>query len=270
MPRPRSPRMLLQAAMLYAASLLLSGTLVEAHAQPRPQPSVADEAERGIALYKQGDDKGAIEVLRGVVKIRGEDIAAWHFLGLAYSRQGKTGDAREAHEKAAKSADKLLDLLFSSSENPPINEKSESLLELAAQSAQEFIKLSPNLSGKELEDWNLRMDILREYASPTDDSGNALKIYKGSEVDTRPRIISRPAPVYPREARRKEVAGVVLLRAIFSFDGKVRGIRVVKGLPAGVTLSAIRAARLIKFTPATLNGQPVSQRVLIEYNFSLY
>ncbi|MBD0373617.1 MAG: TonB family protein [Pyrinomonadaceae bacterium] len=267
---PRSLTMLLQAAMLALALLLLSGALVEARAQPRPPASVADEAERGIALYKQGDDKGAIEALRGVLKIRGEDIAAWHFLGLAYSRQGKTNDAREAHEKAAKSADKLLELFYSSNDNPPINEKSESLLEMAAESAEEFIKLSPNLSGKQLEEWNTRMDILREYSKLTDASGNALKIYKSSEVDTRVKILSRPAPAYPREARRKEVAGMVVLSAVLSFDGKVRNIRVVKGLPYGVTLSAIRAARLIKFTPATLSGQPVSQRVLIEYYFSLY
>jgi TonB family protein len=266
---PRTLTKPLQLAALLSASLLSSGALVETRAQSRPQASVADEAERGIELYKQGDDKGAIETLQRVVQIRGEDLAAWHYLGLAYGRQGKASDARKAHEKAARGADKLLELLFSS-DKPLVTTKSEYLLELASESASEFIKLSPDLSGKQLEEWSMRVEMLRDYARLPGDSDDTLKSYSAREVDTKVRIISRPNPVYPREARGQGVVGTVVLRAIFAADGKVRNIRVVKDLPNGITFSAIRAARQIKFIPATLSGTPVSQYVQIEYNFNLY
>jgi len=41
-------------------------------------------------------------------------------------------------------------------------------------------------------------------------------------------------------------------------------------LTDGLTLKAVQAARQIRFIPATVNGQPVSQWVQIEYNFNLY
>jgi TonB family protein len=269
---PRPVTKLLSAVLLLAtASLSFSSSLFEARArQQQSAASIEDEAARGIELYKRGDDKGAIEVLLRVVELRGEDIAAWHFLGLAYSRQGKAGDARKAHERAAESGYKLLELLYASSDNPPITAKSESLLELAAESMAEFIKLSPRLSGGQREEWEERMELLRDYAKLTDDAGNPIKTYSGREVDSRAKILSRPAPIYPRGARGSGAMGVIVLRAIFTSDGKVRNIRVVNGLPNGITLSAIRAARQIKFIPATLNGNPVSQRVQIEYNFQLY
>jgi TonB family protein len=270
-PRPVT-KLLSAVVLLVAVSLSLSSSFFEARARQQQQSaaSIEDEAARGIELYKRGDDKGAIEVLLRVVELRGEDIAAWHFLGLAYSRQGKASDARKAHERAVKSADKLLEQLYASSDNPPITARSESLLELAAESIAEFIKLSPRLSGGQREEWDERTELVRDYAKLTDDTGNPIKTYSGREVDSRAKILSRPAPIYPRGARPTGAMGVIVLRAIFTSDGKVRNIRVVNGLPNGITLSAIRAARRIKFIPAALNGNPVSQRVQIEYNFQLY
>ena len=235
-----------------------------------PPASARAEAGGGMELYKQGDDKGAIETLLRVVEVRGDDIAAWHFLGLAYNRQGNSGDARKAHEKAVLGAVSLLERLYSSDDSPPVKEKTEALLELAAKSSAEFVKLSPELTGTRLAEWNERTELLRDYAPITDESGNPVQAYSSREVETRAKIISRPVPVYPRGARGSGIMGTVVLRAIFGADGKVKNIRVVNGLPGGVTQSVIRAARQIKFIPATINAKPVSQRIQIEYNFQLY
>jgi TonB family protein len=59
------------------------------------------------------------------------------------------------------------------------------------------------------------------------------------------------------------------LRCIFAADGRVRNIKVIKGLPNGLTERAIEAARLIKFIPATKDGKPVSMWMQLEYNFDL-
>ena len=95
-------------------------------------------------------------------------------------------------------------------------------------------------------------------------------IYVGKEVDTRPKLISKPEPTYTEKARRKEITGGVVLRVIFSATGQVTNIRVVKGLPYGLTEKTIEAARRIKFIPATKDGKPVSMWMQLEYNFNLY
>ena len=95
-------------------------------------------------------------------------------------------------------------------------------------------------------------------------------IFKGAAVDTKVRLISKPEPSYTEEARNKEVIGKVILKAIFSSSGKVTNIRVVQGLPFGLTERAIAAARKIRFVPASREGKFVSMWMQLEYNFNLY
>lgn len=101
-----------------------------------------------------------------------------------------------------------------------------------------------------------------------DEAGN--RVYRGIQVDSKARIISKPDAVYPRGARRHNVQGEVVLRLVLAASGKVENVTVVKGLPNGVTEAAIKAARQIKFVPAEKDGRKVSQRVTIHFNFNLY
>jgi TonB family protein len=96
------------------------------------------------------------------------------------------------------------------------------------------------------------------------------RVFKPSEVSSKARIISRPEPQYTEEARKNQVSGTVVLRAVFSSNGTVTNIRTVSGLPNGLTERAMAAARQIRFSPATKDGRPVSQYIQIEYNFNLY
>lgn len=93
------------------------------------------------------------------------------------------------------------------------------------------------------------------------------KIYSSKEVSQHVKLLNRPEPSLTNEARRKGVSGVVVLRAVFTADGKVEQIKVVNGLPAGLTEAAIGAARQIKFEPARKDGRKVSTRIQLEYNF---
>jgi protein TonB len=96
------------------------------------------------------------------------------------------------------------------------------------------------------------------------------KVYTTKDVTSKARILSRPEPQYTEEARRNQVTGTVVLRAVFSASGAVTNIKAVKGLPDGLTEKAIAAARQIKFVPAQKEGRNVSQYIQIEYNFNLY
>jgi TonB family protein len=96
------------------------------------------------------------------------------------------------------------------------------------------------------------------------------KVYTTKDVTSKARILSRPEPLYTEAARRNQVPGTVILRAVFSAGGSVTNIKAVKGLPDGLTEKAIAAARQIKFVPAQKDGRSVSQYIQIEYNFNLY
>ena len=95
-------------------------------------------------------------------------------------------------------------------------------------------------------------------------------VITGKEATTKARLISKPEPIYTRKARSKQITGTVVLKCIFAADGRVTNIRIIEGLPYGLTEQAIEAARKIRFIPATKDGKNVSMWMQLEYNFNLY
>ncbi|MCM3871334.1 MAG: energy transducer TonB [Pyrinomonadaceae bacterium] len=96
------------------------------------------------------------------------------------------------------------------------------------------------------------------------------RIFSGKDVSSKARVLSKPEPQYTEEARKNQITGTVVLRAVFTSGGQVTNIRSVSGLPFGLTERAIAAARQIKFSPAMKDGRPVSMYIQLEYNFNLY
>lgn len=96
------------------------------------------------------------------------------------------------------------------------------------------------------------------------------RIFSGREVNSKARVLSKPEPQYTEDARKNQITGTVVLRAVFTSGGQVTNIRSVSGLPFGLTERAIAAARQIRFTPAMKDGRPVSMYIQLEYNFNLY
>ena len=96
------------------------------------------------------------------------------------------------------------------------------------------------------------------------------RVFSGKDVTSKARILSKPEPQYTEEARKNQVTGTVVLKAVFSSSGQVTQIRAISGLPNGLTERAIAAARSIKFVPATKDGHAVSMWFQLEYNFNLY
>jgi TonB family protein len=85
----------------------------------------------------------------------------------------------------------------------------------------------------------------------------------------RPRILYKEKAQYTQEARDNKVEGTVVLSVVFGADGQISGVRVIQGLPHGLTQKAIEAASKIRFEPAMKDGQPVSVRGKLEYSFKL-
>lgn len=107
-------------------------------------------------------------------------------------------------------------------------------------------------------------------AAATDSTTDYNRTFTTREVTQKARVLSRPEPSYTERARKYSVQGTVVIRAIISNTGQITTVKVVKGLPHGLTARAIEAAKLMKFSPALMDGQPVAQYVQIEYNFHLY
>ncbi len=83
-------------------------------------------------------------------------------------------------------------------------------------------------------------------------------------------VLNNVEPSYTDAARKHKVKGVVTLKVILRHNGEIDIVQVVKGLRHGLTEKAIEAARKIKFIPATKNGRPVSQYVVLRFVFSVY
>jgi len=81
--------------------------------------------------------------------------------------------------------------------------------------------------------------------------------------------IHSPDPHYPEEARHARVQGVVILQTIIDKLGNVTDVRVLKGLPSGLTESAVDAVSSWRFKPATLEGKPVAVYYLVTVSFSV-
>lgn len=92
----------------------------------------------------------------------------------------------------------------------------------------------------------------------------------GKDGVGRPVITFKEKARYTEIARQNRVQGTVLLRVVFSREGKVTQIRVVRGLPDGLTRAAIEAARGIQFQPATRDRAPIDVSGKLEYTFNLY
>lgn len=123
----------------------------------------------------------------------------------------------------------------------------------------------------------LPQEMIEQYRLPPSPTAQILaKKSAGNEeilqvkADLRPAILDKEKASYTELARMNRTVGTVVLGLVFNKDGEITDLRVIRALPDGLTLSALKAAQKIRFTPAKKDGQPISLRGNVEYNFTLY
>jgi periplasmic protein TonB len=84
-----------------------------------------------------------------------------------------------------------------------------------------------------------------------------------------PSVIKRVEPDYTETARKGRITGVVIIEAIINKNGDVEQVRVLKGLPLGLSEKAEDAVKQWKFKPGTLNGEPVPVIFDLTVNFTM-
>jgi len=82
-------------------------------------------------------------------------------------------------------------------------------------------------------------------------------------------VLSKPNPIYTKEARRLRIEGEVLLQVVFTASEELHVIRVVKGLGHGLDEAAVQAAEQIRFKPARRDGRPVDTTATLHVLFQL-
>lgn len=87
------------------------------------------------------------------------------------------------------------------------------------------------------------------------------------DVDTPPRIQETVNPVYPPDALRARIRGLVILAVLVSESGTPLEIRVIQRARAGLTEAAVAAVRQWRFEPAEKRGIPVTTWTTVRVPF---
>lgn len=232
------------------------------------------------SLLLRNKTRDARRAAQAALSIDPNSVDAHYLLAVVHLRTGARENALREAEIALKLNPQFASAYLAKSQalvafvaNVPvrmeaINEGWRSRYAEAAAALEKFLELSPNTEEKK--SWVEQLESLRFHSRSSDENQGDHRVYMGREVTTLARILSKPEPAYTEDARVNRVVGTVVLRAVLAADSTIKHLIVVQGLPLGLTEASIKAARLIKFVPATVNGRPVSMSVQLEYNFNVY
>jgi protein TonB len=88
--------------------------------------------------------------------------------------------------------------------------------------------------------------------------------------DVRPPVVlDRVEPDYPESARRARLQGTVILEATITTSGEVQQVRVLKSVNPLLDEAAVRAVRVWRYRPATLNGRAVPVYLTVTVRFGI-
>jgi TonB family protein len=243
----------------------------------------------GLSLRKMENYVEALNAYRGLVEIDPDNIAAHYEIGKIYLEIKDYPQAvekylwlkRQSESPSAAPADQKEELLPDQPRNRSLapgagqkkyaGELAEYLLDMIPREIAEQHRLPQSeivygAPPKARADPNRRPEV--SPASGATSGGSAP--IKPMSASLRPTITYREKAKYTEIARINRTQGTVALSVVFSDEGRLTDIRVVRGLPDGLTQNAIKAAHAIRFQPATKDGEPVSVRGNLEYTFNLY
>ncbi len=85
---------------------------------------------------------------------------------------------------------------------------------------------------------------------------------------TAPVIVSKVFPVYPEDARKKKIEGVVVIEIVIDEAGKITNAKVLDSPGPNFSQAALDALKQWKFQPARgADGKPLAVRTAISFDF---
>ncbi len=113
-----------------------------------------------------------------------------------------------------------------------------------------------------------RLNTLWDQYRPAGGSGASPDAVRAGSGIRTPAKIRDVKPVYPQEARKARVEGVVVLEVNIDPAGKVTDVRVLRSIPQ-LDQAAIDAVRQLEYTTAEINGVPVPVIMTVSVQFKL-
>lgn len=228
-------------------------------------------AHTGLAftLLLANDLVDAEREARRALELNAQDAEAHYVLGVLAVRGGSYQQALAEAEAALGINPNLVPALLLKTHALINGGGGRGGLAEAASSLERYLQLNPNADDTAF--WREQLEALRAHASlavTIREANNDAS--RANEARTRVRMISRTYPGYTEAARQAGISGTVRLRVLVTADGRVEHVLVVQPLSHGLTGAAVRAARGIRFEPATRNGRPVSTFVTLEESFSIH
>jgi TonB family protein len=220
------------------------------------------DARAGLALTLLSTNKKAEAALRADPSFAAAAVLAADALLNAHVEEGMRQGRQHPVPVGASDAERKAVLALREPALAPYRTRMREL----ADRLEALTAARPN--APETEDWRELVGTLRHYGRPRDESG--AEIFNAGQLTKKALITFKPEPGFTQEARERGVQGVVRLRAVLMPDGHVRHVIPLRRLPAGLTERCVAAARKIKFVPASINGTPVAQYVVLEYNFRIH
>lgn len=98
--------------------------------------------------------------------------------------------------------------------------------------------------------------------------GTGENIVSSNLLDNPPSIVKFKSPVYPLEARKEGIEGVVILKVLIAPNGTIKDIKVLKSIPL-LNKAAVDAVEQWRFTALTSHGNPVYVWMIIPIRFQL-
>ena len=265
----------------YYLGLAFNSQGLIAEARPRFErvielrPDSADaHAKLAYALILANEPQRATALAERAIELGDQSAEAHYALAEANLRNGRVTLKTKSLEMAIEHAD--MALMINPSFSPALITKSLAHYKLeqyseAGASLEKFLALDPD--DADADTWREQRMLIavraRDVESAAVHSGET-ETFSPKAVTQKARVLTKPEPQYTEAARRAAVVGTIIIRCVFAADGEVKNLRVDQALPFGLTTRAIQAARRIKFTPATIDGRPVSMYIQLEYNFNLF
>jgi len=103
--------------------------------------------------------------------------------------------------------------------------------------------------------------------------GSGVGSEPGVYAPTASQVICRvcPDPLYSEEARKAKLQGLVVLSVLVGIDGRVKDVRVIRGLGMGLDENAVAAVRGWQLVPAKdAAQQPATSWIKVETMFRLF
>ncbi len=104
-------------------------------------------------------------------------------------------------------------------------------------------------------------------STATASAGNVTKVAHIAGMDKAPTVLEKTAPVYPTYLRERGIQGIATVEMLVDSTGRVVEAKAVRSTLPEFGIQAVNAAKQWSFSPAEANGQKISARIQVPFEF---